>query len=145
MATARTIINPKNLGSIKFADNQAGIAAGIEQGFQILDFKVQPAPNLSAAAGTYGAPPASVPGASSWGLVVAYFQDWGTTDSLSEYLFTNDGVLKFFRIDPTNAGVKGFEGPCYITAGLYAGAAGGNWIDTVNLPCTVKPTLLTAT
>lgn len=145
MATVRTIINPANLGSIKFADNSAGIAAGIEQGFQILDFSVVPKTNMSSAAGTYGAPPTDVPGASSFGLVVAYFQDWGITNSLSEYLFTNDGVLKFFRIDPVNTGVKGMEGQCYIVAGKYAGAAGGNWMDTANLPCPVKPTLLTAT
>jgi hypothetical protein len=145
VATARTVINPANLGSIKFADNSAGIAAGVEQGFQIIDFKVVPKPNLSSAAGTYGAPPSDVPGASSFGLVIAYFQDWGTTNSLSEYLFTNDGVLKFFRIDPATAGVKGMEGPCYIVAGAFAGAAGGNWIDTANMPCPIKPTLLTAT
>ena len=145
MATARSIINPANLGSIKFADNSAGIAAGVEQGFQIIDFSIVPKPNLSSAPGTYGAPPSDVPGASSFGLVIAYFQDWGITNSLSEYLFTNDGVLKFFRLDPQNAGIKGMEGPCYIVAGKYAGKANDNWIDTANMPCPIKPTLLTAT
>jgi hypothetical protein len=145
MATARSIINPKNAGSIKFADNSAGIPAAVEQGFQIMDFGVIPKPNMSTAAGTYGAPPSDVPGLSSYGLVIAYFQDWGITDSLSEYLFTNDGVLKFFRIDPANAGIKGMEGQVYIVAGKYAGLAGGNWIDTATMPCPVKPTLLTAT
>lgn len=145
MATVRTIINPRNAGSIKFADNSAGIAAGIEQGFQIADFQVKPRPNMTPGPGTYGAPPVNVPGLSSWDLVITYLQDWGTTDSLSEYLFTNDGVLKFFRIDPVNAGVKGMEGPCFIVAGLYAGKAGDNWVDTATFPCSLKPTLLTAT
>lgn len=145
MATARTILNPKNLGSIKFADNSGAIPAGVEQGFQITDFQVKPRPNMAAAPGTYGAPPTNVPGASSWDLIISYLQDWGSTDSLSEYMFTNDGALKFFRIDPAMTGVKGFEGACYIVAGLYAGPSGGNWVDTATMPCPNKPTLLTAT
>lgn len=145
MATARTIINPNNVGSIKFAANTAGIAAAVEQGYQITDFKVVAKPNLSSSPGTYGAPPVDVPGVASWSVVVSYLQDWGTTDSLSEYLFNNDGAEMFFRIDPADTGVKGFEGKCYIIAGSYAGPAGGNWVDTVTLPCSSKPTLLAVT
>jgi hypothetical protein len=146
MATERQIINPNNAGSIKFAATQAALDAATEQGFQIQDFSAVPKANMSSAAGTYGAPPVDVPGKTSWGLSVKYFQDWGlSASSLSEYLFTNDGNEVWFRIDPADAGVKGLEGKCYIVAGPHGGPAGGNWEATVTLPCSVTPTLLTAT
>lgn len=146
MATARNIINPNNVGSIKFADTQAGLGAGTEQGYQIQNFRVKPNPNMSKAAGTYGAPPTDVPGLCSWVIEMKFFQDWGLdASSLSEYLFTNDGVEKWFRMDPTDTGVKGFEGKCYIVAGDFAGPAGENWEADIKLPCSVKPTLLAAT
>ena len=146
MATERQIINPNNLGSIKFAANQAGLDAGVEQGFQIQNFAAVPKANMSTAAGTYGAPPVDVPGQTSWALVIKYFQDWGLhASSLSEYLFANDGVEVWFRIDPADASVKGIEGKCYIVAGAHGGDAGKNWEDSVTLPCSVKPTLNAAT
>ena len=146
MATARSIINPNNVGSIKFAATQATLTASTEQGYQIQGFKLKPNPNMSKAGGTYGAPPTDVPGICSWVITMKYFQDWGLdANSLSEYLFTNDGVEVWFRMDPTDTGVKGFEGKCYIVAGAFAGPAGENWEDEVNLPCSVKPTLLAAT
>jgi hypothetical protein len=146
MATARSIINPKNVGSIKFAATQATLAAGTEQGFQIIDVALIPKANFASAPGTYGAPPADVPGASSYSLKVTYLQDWGLdANSLSEYLFTNDGNEVWFRFDPATVNVKGMEGKCYIVGGAHGGKAGDNWQDTVTLPCSVKPTLLAAT
>jgi hypothetical protein len=146
VATARNIINPNNVGSIKFATSEGGLDSAVEQGFQITAFKVTPKPNLNSAPGTFGAPPVDVPGQTSWNLVISYLQDWGLdANALSEYLFTNDGNEVWFRIDPVDAGVKGMDGKCFIVAGSYGGGAGENWVETVTLPCSVKPTVLTAT
>lgn len=146
MATDRQIINPNNLGSIKFATSQAGLDAGIEQGFQITDFQILSKANMNSAPGTFGAPPVDVPGQSSYALEISYLQDWGLdANSFSEYLYTQDGNEMWYRIDPADTGVKGMEGKCYIVAGPHGGPAGGNWAGKVTLPCTTKPTLLTAT
>lgn len=146
MATLRSIINPNNVGSIKFAATQAALTASTEQGFQIQDFHLVANPNMSKAQGTYGAPPTDVPGRCSWVAVMKFFQDWGLdANSLSEFLFNNDGAEMWFRMDPTDTGVKGFEGKLYIVAGGFAGPAGENWEETVNMPCSVTPTLLAAT
>lgn len=146
MATTRQIINPNNVGSIKFATAEAGLDAGIEQGFQITSFKVTSKPNMNSSPGTYGAPPVDVPGKTSFNLVISYLQDWGLdANAFTEYLMTNDGNEVWFRIDPADTGVKGMSGKCYIVAGGYGGGAGENWVETITLPCSTTPQVLTAT
>jgi hypothetical protein len=146
VATARQIINPNNVGSIKFATSEAGLDAAVEQGFQITSFKVAPKPNLNSAPGTFGAPPVDVPGQTSFNLVVSYLQDWGLdANAFAEFLHNHDGEEYWFRIDPADAGVKGMDGKCFIVAGGYGGDAGSNWVETVTFPCSTKPTILAAT
>lgn len=144
MAAARKIINPKSTGVIKFAASQAGLGAGTDLTCQITSFLIKPKPNLVKAPATFAEPAVDVPAATSWEVVVDLLQDWGATVSVSKYFFDNDGSVVWFRIDPAGATEDSFEGKCYALASAFGGKADENWVDSLTLPCPVKPTRVDA-
>jgi hypothetical protein len=138
----RKAINPKSLGSLRLAATQAGLAAGNAINDQVTAFKVVPVANKSTIPATFGAPASESAGASSWTIEIAYLQDWGKANSMSEYLLDNDAELLWFRFDPSGSTEPGFEGQVYVTAGAYGGPADQNWEDTQTWACPVTPTLI---
>jgi hypothetical protein len=144
---ARTVINPKSTGTIKFATTQGGLAAATSLGDQIYDFQVKASANLADIPATFGVAAGQSAAASSFSITFGYLQDWGVSTGLSKFLYDNDGVLMWFEHNPagSTAGTPDtFQGECYIVAGAHGGAADKNWIDTLTLPCPSKPTRLNA-
>jgi hypothetical protein len=142
----RKVINPKSTGTLRVATSQAALTTGDAQDTaiteQVTSFRVVPQANLADVPATFSDPAGQSAAASSWQVEVSYLQDWGKTDGMSKFLYDNDGVLMWFRFDPAGTTEDGFEGPCYLTAGAYGGAADGNWVDDLVFPCAAKPTRL---
>lgn len=137
-------INPNNAGTIKLALD--GITPLVEYGCQVTDIMVEPSQNMSTTPGTYCAAPHDTPGASSWALVISFIQDWGATESLSEFVFTNDGALCDFEFTSSNPDdVPSMTGSAFVTATAFGGNAGAAWqVATQRWPLNAKPTLVPA-
>lgn len=142
----RRVINPKSTGAIRFATTQAGLTTGdsTDTAFtdQVTSFKVVPVQQLADIPATFSTAAGQSAAASSWNLEISYLQDWGLAAGVSKYLYDNDGALLWFRFDPAGTTEDGMEGPVYVTAGAYGGAADENWVDDQTWPCPVKPTRL---
>lgn len=59
--------------------------------------------------------------AASWTCVLEYVQDWDTTDSLSKYLFANEGDTVAATFKPKSAGTPSFAANLTITPGAIGG------------------------
>ncbi|MBN9207279.1 MAG: hypothetical protein J0H96_01285 [Microbacterium ginsengisoli] len=81
-----------------------------------------------------------VAGTPSWELQVNLAQDWKTTNSLSQFLVTNQGTKKVVVFTPQTGG-KGFTITALIVAGAAGAAASGVAKATVNLPCDGQPVI----
>jgi hypothetical protein len=145
---ARKVINPKSTGSIRFATTDGGLASGDAQDTaiteQVISFRVVPSANLADIPATFSTAAGQSAAASSWVLEVSYLQDWGKTDSMSKFLYDNDGVEMFFQFDPAGSTEDSIKGSCYLTSGAYGGAADENWVDDLVFPCPAKPTRVNA-
>lgn len=69
----------------------------------------------------------------TWTCVIEYAQDWGTTNSLSRYLMTNEGTTKAVRFRPIAGAGPSFTANVAITPGAIGG--------TVNAVATASVTL----
>lgn len=78
-------------------------------------------------------------GASTWMVDLSYAQDWNTADSLSAYLFANEGEEITLTFQP----IDGVSGTWTATVILVPGAVGGSVdsyaVATVSLPVQGKP------
>ena len=82
-----------------------------------------------------------VTGASSWALSFSYKQDWGNDDSLSEFMFDNDGQgPAFFEYTPADTDVPMVSGEFTPTAGPFGGAAASTFVATGTMPMPGAPT-----
>src|SRR5436305_14171113 len=122
---AASIINIKDC-SVIFADTEAGLTAAspapTDFKCQVNSAEIQAQPKLQTVAATFCNPESQMPSATGWQLVLTFLQDWGATDSLSQYLFDNDAELKWFMlapIDVTLAAVPTATGQCWIVAGQF--------------------------
>ena len=59
--------------------------------------------------------------AASWACQLDYVQDWETTDSLSKYLFANEGETEAMTFKPKAAGSPSFAANVTITPGAIGG------------------------
>jgi len=77
----------------------------------------------------------------TWTVQLDYVQDWETTDSLSAYLFENEGETVQMVFAPKNAtGKKTFTADVTITPGAIGGQVNQYATTSVTLGCT-KPTI----
>ena len=71
-------------------------------------------------------------GAASWALNLSYAQDWATSDSLSQYLFDNQGQTVTCVFAPS-AGGSSFTADIVILPGSIGGAVDTTAVATVAL------------
>jgi hypothetical protein len=82
----------------------------------------------------------------TWTCTLEYAQDWGTTNSLSQYLFANEGkevVVKFAPQKGTTTAPT-FTATVIITPGSVGGAVNSVATASVTLAVKGKPTLAPA-
>ena len=79
----------------------------------------------------------------SWQCNLTFAQDWETEDSLSRYLFENDGEEIDVIFEPVNGGT-GFSATLIVTPGSIGGALDAVAQSTVQLGVKGKPVLIPA-
>jgi len=82
-------------------------------------------------------------GASTWMVDLAYAQDWDTTGSLSQYLFSNEGAEVTLTFEPV-AGGASWTATVIIVPGAVGGAVDSYAEATVSLPVQGKPSFTPA-
>lgn len=82
-------------------------------------------------------------GASTWMIDLAYAQDWETTDSLSAYLFANEGEEITLSFVPVSGGGT-WSATVIIVPGAVGGAVDSYATSSVSLPVQGRPTFTPA-
>ena len=77
---------------------------------------------------------------STWTCTLALAQDWETTNSLSRYLFENEGQTKSMTFEP-KAGGASFTANVIIVPGSIGGTVNQFATATVTLPVSGRPAL----
>lgn len=81
-----------------------------------------------------------ISGPPEWDLQINLAQDLKTTNSLSQYLISNQGTKKTVVFTPQTGG-KGFTITALIIAGAVGGAANALAKASVTLPCEGQPVI----
>ena len=131
-------INPNNSGTVKL-----GLTAvpTQEYGCQVINFILNSVANTTERPGTFCEAPATINAASSWEVSFEYLQDWGATNSISQFFFDNDGSEVFFEFAPDDPEVPKATGSFNCMAGSYGGDAGSSWVSTGTCGMVGKPTI----
>ncbi len=79
----------------------------------------------------------------TWTCTLAYAQDWTTANSLSQYLFANEGESVEMTFEP-KAGGPSFTATVIITPGAIGGSVDSVAVATVTLGVSGKPALVPA-
>lgn len=80
----------------------------------------------------------------TWALALTFAQDWDTTNSLSNYLFDNQGKTVQVDVYPVaGTGKKGFTAQVIIQPGSIGGAVDSVAVSTVTLGVIGAPTRVT--
>lgn len=77
----------------------------------------------------------------TWALTLAYAQDWETVNSLSLYLFNNEGATKPVIFEP-KAGGPSWGADIVITPGAIGGTVNQFAVATVTLGVSGRPEIL---
>lgn len=77
----------------------------------------------------------------TWMLDLTYAQDWDTADSLSKYLFENQGETKTIVFKPKSANTPAVTVSAIIIPGSIGGQIDSYAESTVSLPVQGQPTL----
>jgi len=83
----------------------------------------------------------------TWTCNLSFAQDWSTTNSLSKYLFDNEGktvVVKFLPQTVTTGTTPTWTATVYVTPGSIGGAVDSVAVASVTLAVVGKPVLTTA-
>lgn len=80
----------------------------------------------------------------TWVAAIQYVQDWETADSLSQYLFENEGATVAAEFHPRSGSGPSFTADLIVTPGAIGGAVNVYAVTTVNLGCKAKPVLVPA-
>jgi hypothetical protein len=83
----------------------------------------------------------SAVGTPTWTCELTYAQDWDTANSLSAYLFANQGETKAVVFEPVNGG-QGFSANVIIQAGAIGGQVDTFASTSVSLPLDGAPALI---
>lgn len=78
-------------------------------------------------------------GASTWMVQLDYAQDWNTADSLSAYLFENEGAEVTLTFQPVDGSSGTWAADVIIVPGAVGGAVDSYAVATVSLPVQGKP------
>jgi len=108
---------------------------------QVSQFQIVATQNTIPIPATHCAGPSTKGIKSSFALALTFMQDWGSTPSLSELLFENDGDELFFTFVPEDVTVPSAAGTFSASAGTYGGEGEGLWVTTANMPMPAAPTL----
>jgi hypothetical protein len=82
--------------------------------------------------------------AATWVVGLDFAQDWKTPNSLSIYLFNNEGATVTMEFHPEADAGPSFTCPVVIVPGAIGGPVNAVATATVSLPCKEKPTLVAA-
>jgi hypothetical protein len=82
-------------------------------------------------------------GSSTWMIDLAYAQDWNTADSLSAYLFDNEGAEITLSFVPVSGGGT-WSATVIIVPGAVGGAVDSYATSSVSLPVQGRPTFTPA-
>ena len=108
---------------------------------QISTFTITPSANIGSVPGTYCQGPSSYAQKSNYAVDMTFMSDWGTTPSLSELLWDNDGAPLFFEFTPSDTSIPKATGEFYAVAGTFGGDGDSLWTSTQSMPCVEKPVL----
>lgn len=78
----------------------------------------------------------------TWVLALNYVQDWETTNSLSAYLFNNEGQSKDVTFHPASGSGPSFTAEIVITPGAIGGAVNAYATTSVTLGVNGKPIMV---
>jgi hypothetical protein len=78
----------------------------------------------------------------TWVCTLSYVQDWDTSDSLSRFLFENEGETIDVTFKPVAAGLPTFTAELVVTPGAIGGTVNAYAVTTVSLGVNGKPELV---
>lgn len=131
-----------NKPTLKLADTEAGLTAGLAVECQINSAVLTPAPVYNTIPPTGCAGASQSPGLTGWGLDLTWLQDWVDDGGLSQYAFANDGLPKWFELVPNSADpTVGATGQAYVAAGSFGATFGDGSAaqSTASWPLLDKP------
>src|SRR5436190_16796190 len=116
------VLNVK-AATFKMAATQAALATGQAFSCQITNATVSAQPKLVTVPATMCAGESQSAAASGFQLDIGFLQDWNQVapNSLSRYLYDNDGKQVAFEITPTDPVMPKVTGDCWAVAGDYGG------------------------
>lgn len=79
------------------------------------------------------------PTVATWALNLTFAQDWVAPDSLSNYLFDNEGETKAAKLKPQSGVGPSFEVNVVITPGSVGGAVDTVAVSTITLGVSGRP------
>lgn len=124
---------------IKFG---ADIATAISYECQVTTAQITSAPNLVTIPATGCEGQTQLPAASTYSLTLGWLQDWGQTDSLSQFLWDNETEeIEFSIALDTDPLFPVATGTVRAVAGSYGGDFAQPMAATATLPCQGKPTI----
>ena len=74
--------------------------------------------------------------------VIEYVQDWDSTESLSKFLFANEGKTIDVTFKPNSANTPTFTAKLVVTPGAIGGTVNSYATTSVTLGVTGKPVLV---
>ena len=112
---------------------------------QVTSAAVTSTPNLITVPATGCEGSSQIPATSTYAVALTFLQDWGQIESLSQYLWDNEGMEADFSIalasDPL---VPVATGVIRVVAGSYGGDFAAPLSASVTLPCQGKPVIAPA-
>ena len=135
-------VNVINTATVKFADDEAGLAAADSYECVTTGAGFTPSPNMLEVPATGCAPKSQTAAASSWVCNLSYLQDWQSPGGgLAGYLYENDALTKWVQITPTSPTLPAATAQVTITSGPIFGTFGEVLTGTVELAAADKPAL----
>jgi hypothetical protein len=117
----------------------------VDYSCQVISAAITPTPNAVDIPATFCAPASQTAAGSSFTLDLTFLQDWGATDSLSQFLYDNDATagvaFTVSGIAVASGTAVEAAGVCTIVAAAYGGEAGTPLQATASLPIDGKPTI----
>jgi hypothetical protein len=139
--SAPTVIVITN-GELKLADDEAGLALGLEFQCQVSEAAINATPNLQTVPATFCEPESQSPAATGYELALTWLQDWTVPGGgLSNYAFINDAQTKWFSLTLEGAAEPIATGQVRVVAGSFGGPAGTPLTTSTTWPLASKPTI----
>lgn len=133
-------------GSLKLADDEAGLVTGDSYECQVTEAAINAVPNLQTVPATFCSAETQAPAATGWSLAVAWLQDWTAPGGgLSGYAFTHDTEEKWFELKLDKDALEPIAvGQVRLVAGAFGGAAGVPLPAAAEWPLAAKPDITMA-